>query len=40
VLLDTGKAKRELRWRPKHSSADTLIETVRASRPDLQAGVE
>jgi nucleoside-diphosphate-sugar epimerase len=40
VLLDTAKAKRELRWRPKHSSADTLIETVRASRPDLQAGVE
>jgi nucleoside-diphosphate-sugar epimerase len=40
VLLDTAKAKRELRWRPKHSSADTLTETVRASRADLQAGVE
>jgi UDP-glucose 4-epimerase len=40
VLLDTAKARRELRWRPKHSSSDTLIETVRASRADLQAGVE
>jgi len=40
VLLDCAKAKRELRWRPKHSSADTLQETVRAARADLQAGVE
>ncbi len=40
VLLDCAKAKRELRWRPKHSSADTLQETVRAARADLQAGVD
>jgi UDP-glucose 4-epimerase len=40
VLLDCAKARRELRWRPKHSSADTLTETVRAARADLQAGVD
>lgn len=40
VLLDCTKAKRELRWRPKHSSSDTLNETVRAARPDMQAGAQ
>jgi nucleoside-diphosphate-sugar epimerase len=40
VLLDCSRAKRELKWRPKHSSADTLAETVRAARADLAAGVE
>lgn len=40
VLLDCTKAQRQLRWRPKHSSADTLTATVRAARADLQAGEE
>jgi UDP-glucose 4-epimerase len=40
VLLDCAKARRELRWRPRHSSAQTLTATVRAARADLQAAVE
>jgi nucleoside-diphosphate-sugar epimerase len=40
VLLDCARAKRELRWRPKHTAQDTLIETVVAARADLQAGVD
>jgi nucleoside-diphosphate-sugar epimerase len=40
VLLDTARAKRELRWRPKYGSAETLRETVVAARADLQAGVD
>lgn len=40
VLLDCARARRELRWRPKHSSHDTLVETVAAARADLQAGVD
>ncbi len=40
VLMDTSKAKRELRWKPGWSSADTLQETVEASRADLEAGLE
>jgi nucleoside-diphosphate-sugar epimerase len=40
VLLDCTRAKRELRWRPKHSSQDTLREVVGAARADLQAGVD
>jgi nucleoside-diphosphate-sugar epimerase len=40
VLLDTARAKRELRWRPKFGSAETLRETVVAARADLQAGVD
>ncbi|MCW2966646.1 MAG: NAD-dependent epimerase/dehydratase family protein, partial [Solirubrobacteraceae bacterium] len=40
VLLDCARARRELRWRPKHTSQDTLIETVVAARGDLQAGVD
>jgi UDP-glucose 4-epimerase len=32
VLMKTGRAERELGWRPKHSSRATLIETVRARR--------
>jgi nucleoside-diphosphate-sugar epimerase len=40
VLLDCAKARRELRWRPRHTSADTLTDTVRAARADLAAAVE
>jgi UDP-glucose 4-epimerase len=40
VLLDTARARRELRWRPKHDSAATMRETVAAARADLQAGVD
>jgi len=40
VLLDASRAKRELKWRPKHDAAATLRATVAASRADLQAGVE
>ena len=40
VLLDTGRARRELRWRPRHSSQDTLVATVGAARGDLQAAVD
>jgi nucleoside-diphosphate-sugar epimerase len=39
VLLDTARARRELRWRPKHDSRETLTQTVEASRADLQAGL-
>ncbi len=39
VLLDTARARRELRWRPKHDSAETLRQTVAAARADLEAGV-
>jgi len=28
VLMDTAKARRELRWRPKHPAGETLRETV------------
>jgi UDP-glucose 4-epimerase len=37
VLLDTTRARRELRWRPKHDAQATLRQTVAASRPDLEA---
>ncbi len=40
VLLDTARARRELRWRPRHDTRATLRETVAASRADLQAAVE
>jgi UDP-glucose 4-epimerase len=30
VLMDTSKARRELRWRPQHDAQDTLRETVAA----------
>ena len=38
VLMDTAKARRELRWRPKHDTRETLQQTVDASRADLEAG--
>ena len=40
VLMDTTKAKRTLKWKPGFSSADTLQDTVEASRADLEAGLE
>jgi UDP-glucose 4-epimerase len=37
TLMDTSKAKRLLRWRPKYDSRETLRQTVAAARPDLAA---
>jgi nucleoside-diphosphate-sugar epimerase len=30
--MDTAKARRELRWRPKHDALATLRETIAATR--------
>jgi UDP-glucose 4-epimerase len=32
VIMDTAKARRELRWRPKHDALQTLRETITAAR--------
>ena len=32
VVMDTTKAKTKLRWRPKHSSRATLMQTIRAAK--------
>jgi nucleoside-diphosphate-sugar epimerase len=32
VIMSTIKARRELRWRPKHNALDTLRETIIATR--------
>jgi len=32
VIMDTAKARRELRWRPKHDALATLRETITAAR--------
>ncbi len=32
VLMDTAKARRELRWRPRHDAAETLSTMVEAAR--------
>src|SRR5438132_5074388 len=32
VIMDTSKARRELRWRPKHDALHTLRETIAATR--------
>jgi UDP-glucose 4-epimerase len=32
VVMDTGKARRQLRWRPRHDTRDTLRESVAAAR--------
>jgi UDP-glucose 4-epimerase len=37
TLMDTARARRLLRWRPKHDAAETLRATVAAARPDLSA---
>jgi nucleoside-diphosphate-sugar epimerase len=34
MIMDTAKARRELRWRPKHDALATLRETITASRLD------
>jgi UDP-glucose 4-epimerase len=34
VIMDTSKARRELRWRPKHNALQTLRETVTSARLD------
>jgi UDP-glucose 4-epimerase len=36
VLMDIGKARRELRWRPRRDARETLTETVAAAR---EAGI-
>jgi nucleoside-diphosphate-sugar epimerase len=36
VLMDTAKARRLLRWRPRHDARETLRETVAAARGDLE----
>jgi nucleoside-diphosphate-sugar epimerase len=35
TVMDTSKARRLLRWTPKHDAAETLRQTVAAARPDL-----
>jgi UDP-glucose 4-epimerase len=37
VLMDTAKARSELKWRPRHDALATLNETVEAHRQDLSA---
>ena len=32
VIMDTAKARRELRWRPRHDALQTLRETITAKR--------
>ena len=32
VIMDTSKARRELRWRPRHTALQTLRETIAATR--------
>jgi UDP-glucose 4-epimerase len=34
VIMSTAKARRELRWRPKHDALHTLRETITAARMD------
>ena len=34
VIMDAGKARRELRWRPRHNALQTLRETITAARLD------
>jgi nucleoside-diphosphate-sugar epimerase len=37
VLMKTDRAKKQLGWRPKHTSAATLKEMIGAGRSDLTA---
>jgi nucleoside-diphosphate-sugar epimerase len=39
VLMDTAKARRALRWRPRHDAHETLRQTVAGSREDLSASL-
>ena len=34
VIMSTAKARRELRWRPRHDALETLRETIAAARMD------
>jgi nucleoside-diphosphate-sugar epimerase len=34
VLMNAGKARRELRWRPRHGALQTLRDTITAARMD------
>jgi nucleoside-diphosphate-sugar epimerase len=36
VLMDTARARKELRWRPHHDALDTLRATVAAARQSLE----
>jgi len=36
VIMDTAKARKQLRWRPKHDARETLEQTVAAAREDLE----
>jgi nucleoside-diphosphate-sugar epimerase len=38
VLMDTAKARRELRWRPRHDARETLQSMVDAARSDRLIG--
>ena len=38
VLMDSSKARKLLKWKPGHSSVETLQETVAAHREDLDGG--
>ncbi|HEX8122233.1 MAG TPA: NAD-dependent epimerase/dehydratase family protein [Solirubrobacteraceae bacterium] len=38
VVMSTEKARRQLKWKPKHDTKSTLRQTVDAARPDLEAG--
>ena len=38
VVMDTTKARKQLKWKPKHDTASTLRQTVESARPDLEAG--
>jgi nucleoside-diphosphate-sugar epimerase len=33
-MMDSGKARRELRWRPRHDARETLQEMVDAARSE------
>jgi nucleoside-diphosphate-sugar epimerase len=37
VIMDCARARRELRWRPRHDAHETLAQVVAASREDLDA---
>jgi nucleoside-diphosphate-sugar epimerase len=34
VIMDTAKARRELRWRPQHDAISTLRETIATARAE------
>ena len=36
VIMDCARARKQLRWRPRHDAHETLVQTVEAVREDLQ----